>query len=611
MDTQNISNATSDRIFPPHSAPVGIDAKSINHDRAFAELNGLAAGLRCPDLEMPPAKARRQLPSFQNTLQLDSSNSNAGASSLLDLPLNEIVRIEAPALPGPESGRPAPTKETMADIILSIRYIIGFANVLWKDLTKKLTAIERQVSPSNIHPTSRDFEDALAFREAGIRAMKEMLTGTAPKTLHAMLAFTSLSYVILNLLDSREKIVKQDVLANLFYWTYSFLDFADARRFKIVVSSLWPEADSQLTFLDVGSESPWNPLLATGPDQGQQHNLHHNFASEETSSAAMQRFLTGNYFQPVAALQPSQRLAKFVSDLFEHCHGEFAWHQFLGSNHHNAAEQERSRSHFPIGSNHHVPNQHFRAVGSHVEPDDNRMMNMVANPAQTKVQEVTITTPLQWDEKMNHARQRFIELHKLSPSARRRDNAQPNVQPFENIKALGERQKTKDRIRKEVLDPLDNNGDLNSPCCRTLLLTARELVDEGYLQTIPKAQEYLVTVGKVGFDYNAKLSYANNLQESCGETTYRKLCDRVLGPAPTQPVNQSSPGPRFQTRAPPGTYVFSMGNFPHLLTSNSRGPFPCGFCTARFSNPSNRKRHHDTACTGRNRAGSTPSPALQ
>ena len=477
----------SDRIFPPHSAPPGINAESLNVQRALAEVDGLDAGLQHLDRKEPSDWASFALQSLpgQCDLQLE-----AGPSTW-----------NTPLVHPDVSARTSATREAS---LSSIRDIRRRTDTLWQ----KLRGISIDLRQPAIHSIIKEYASPQGFRDAGIFALKNVLRGSAPNNLKTMFAFASISDGILSFLEYSNRLTKQDILENLLYWTYAFLSYEESRQFQRLAFHLWPESNTQLYLID--NDVPWNPLTATDATPSNraaprfpeytlnQAPASEGFSYQNDAPPMLNQFLQSDRTNNVH-IPASNRLAKFVGDLCEYSFLYFRWYQFQQVDSIdpaltlNAYEQN-----FGYAGLSYTPSQRLAVTESRRGSGQNSSFLTPAISTQTQSRPATTTPSLSWEDKLFRARDAFLESHEA-----------PSYEPS-NDRDLEQRMDARDEIRWKYLGPLKRHLK-DAPSIR-LLSTTRELIDLGRLETIESVKEYLATVGKVSQEPEVHLVLTNSLQ---------------------------------------------------------------------------------------------------
>ncbi|KAK0612086.1 hypothetical protein B0T14DRAFT_441401 [Immersiella caudata] len=106
---------------------------------------------------------------------------------------------------------------------------------------------------SEQYPNSKD------IRVTGAKLAKDVLQGFRPKKLSHVFAFTSFSYACSKLLYKRGLLRQEDILADLMEWRDLILDKREKQAFDRLASELWPESKEHLHFIDV----PEQPVVSS------------------------------------------------------------------------------------------------------------------------------------------------------------------------------------------------------------------------------------------------------------------------------------------------------------------------------------------------------------
>ncbi|KAF0328659.1 hypothetical protein GQ607_004071 [Colletotrichum asianum] len=105
---------------------------------------------------------------------------------------------------------------------------------------QRLKSIASEASSKNIQKLEQAFTSPRRMGEMGILAYRDVLDFVVPHTLAEIVAFTSVSYVISNLLLQRGRIAETDIFSGSSRWGDCITDVEDRKAFASFASKMWP-----------------------------------------------------------------------------------------------------------------------------------------------------------------------------------------------------------------------------------------------------------------------------------------------------------------------------------------------------------------------------------
>ncbi|KAK4245419.1 hypothetical protein C7999DRAFT_34182 [Corynascus novoguineensis] len=223
-------------------------------ETAFAEINGLIAGLRYQDQAEDHRAPETSAPSF--------SPSSRGFSCHTDMPgipqyPSEITdeNLENPPTSTGEMKRQsaatgaAPATEHQPNAshwasIRSLREETAFHHERFQQLCEEL----KDPTISNLLET---YPDAKNIRDVGAQLVKDVLEGIRPEKLELVFAFTSFAYSISQLLFKKGRMEKSEILADINVWRNLISNTKERQAFELIAQRLWPEARDHIHFIPV------------------------------------------------------------------------------------------------------------------------------------------------------------------------------------------------------------------------------------------------------------------------------------------------------------------------------------------------------------------------
>lgn len=249
--------------------PSAIERHQRDLETAFAEINGLIAGLHYQD--RAECRSARAPSPFSH-----SQNSPAGAANveLFHTPIpqypTEILDERLEHLPAAidshadSASEPTPSTEgqPMASqwaAIRNLREETAFHH-------QRFQQISRDLGNPTVSKLLEIYPDAQSIRNRGAQLVKDVLDGFRPRELSLVFAFTSFTYAISQLLHKNDRIAKHEILADLNTWRSLISDRRERQAFDLIAQRLWPEAKEHLHFFDIPEAAQSRDRRAPFPD---------------------------------------------------------------------------------------------------------------------------------------------------------------------------------------------------------------------------------------------------------------------------------------------------------------------------------------------------------
>lgn len=230
-------------------------------DTAFAEIDGLMAGLRYQDKVERCRSQAAASPLPQNPLGAadehgDLLGTRQYPTQLLDehLPDLSAATIEnhtaaaaayVPASPAePIPGAEHQPMATQWAALRNLRDETAFHH-------KRFEQLCRDLGDPTISKLLEIYPDAQSIRNQGAQLVKDVLEGFRPRELSLVFAFVSFAYAISQLLYKKGRIDQREILADLKVWRSLILDSRERQAFDLIAQRLWPEAKDHLHFIPV------------------------------------------------------------------------------------------------------------------------------------------------------------------------------------------------------------------------------------------------------------------------------------------------------------------------------------------------------------------------
>jgi hypothetical protein len=197
-------------------------------DVAFAEINGLMAGLHYQDEAEPTFLDDH--PSYPATI-LDED---------LGLPpVDGTVTEDYPSVAESVQDIEHQPMASQWAAIRGLREETAFHHKRFKQLAPTLgdPAVAKLL---DLYP------DAQSIRNKGAQLVKDVLEGFQPRELSLVFAFASFAYAISKLLYKQGRIDESEILADLKTWRDMIADPRERDTFDLIAQNLWPEAKDHL-----------------------------------------------------------------------------------------------------------------------------------------------------------------------------------------------------------------------------------------------------------------------------------------------------------------------------------------------------------------------------
>jgi hypothetical protein len=212
--------------------PAAIEWQRRDLDIAFAEINGLMAGLHYQDEAEPTPADAQQYPAAISDEDLQVS---AGTATQ-----------DHPSVADPVQGVEHLPMASQWAAIRSLRQETAFHHERFQQLA-------RDLGDATISKLLDTYPDARSVRNKGAQLVKDVLEGFQPRDLSLVFAFASFAYAISQLLYKRGRIDKSEILADLQVWRDLISDPRERDAFNLIAQNLWPEAKDHLHFIPIPS----------------------------------------------------------------------------------------------------------------------------------------------------------------------------------------------------------------------------------------------------------------------------------------------------------------------------------------------------------------------
>ncbi|KAK2039636.1 hypothetical protein LZ31DRAFT_558594 [Colletotrichum somersetense] len=226
--------------------PIVLSAMSIDgnerRERALAEVDGMFAGLTYLEkLDGDLNLNHQYYPSMQMPFDTILDNSRWKFETDIEYPgLEEFEALCTPRSDYEGQIRKRPRQADSTDEIK--RAWLGLQS-LRKGLEhqhQRLKSIASNASSINIRKLSEAYDSPNRMGEMGILAYRDVLDFVLPDTLAEVVAFTSVSYVIPDLLFQRGRMAQTDILSGLQRWGDCIANIDDRKAFGLFALEMWP-----------------------------------------------------------------------------------------------------------------------------------------------------------------------------------------------------------------------------------------------------------------------------------------------------------------------------------------------------------------------------------
>ncbi|KAM5355110.1 hypothetical protein ACJ41O_001756 [Fusarium nematophilum] len=477
----------------------GAADRSREHlDKALAEVDGLFAGLKYID-ETEPVQPH----SFCQPLNLRHFGTADGFQPATDgLSLELEVLSAAASQNGHLHSDPSLQRIDWS----SIRHVRDGMESLWQSFVGVSRSLDLPVI-NNIRTT---YQDAKGFREAGVFAFRNTLTGPTPNDLTKIFAFCSLSYVVSQLLHTRGRLEEQDILAGVSIWLNALENREERQAFNILAERLWPEARNHLYFLQLGrhgqsqnAAAPWAawnyapPSLAHG-------SLPPNFAAA-VSSPAWSGYDAASQVPPFAGFDLQNPDSLLLNTFAREASSDLTYG--LTNETSDLAMHWPNCRHIPASSVPPPPWNSSNQQGQSSDPNTDLPQSVGGRgPTQQTTTSNSLPAPPTShsqgdseglrDTKMFTALYLFFQengdlLYILSGRGMTSKGLRSCL--AWNQERLGD----KKRIYRLYMEPLISEMHTKDAPCRGIVSAADAFVELGYLQSIEDVKTYLMAVGEV------------------------------------------------------------------------------------------------------------------
>lgn len=317
------------------------------------------AGLQYEDEAKRPSSTTKSTPSSSaSPIQLPSRRVGAGASAgspantrcanpystcISDDDLGDNTAQETVPI---TTNIPSPEHQPMASQWAAIRNLSDETEVHHK----RFQQLAAELGNPIISKLRNAYPDARSIRNTGILLFKDVLDGFRPQKLKDIFAFASLSYAISQLLFSRGRIDKSEILGGLRSWRDLISDEQERHAFSTLAQELWPEAKDHLHFIPIprGIRTPPVPnvwprdVVASGVTESVAMEggffSRSNPAAGTTSDPLQSSCFDATNLEPDSADILDFDLVPGLTDLTDNTHHEFDFAAF-GSVCHQAHHQ--------------------------------------------------------------------------------------------------------------------------------------------------------------------------------------------------------------------------------------------------------------------------------
>jgi len=249
--------------------PSAIERHQRDLEIAFAEINGLIAGLHYQD--------RAECRSAQVASPFSHSQNSAGGAAdagLFHTPTpqypTDILDEDLEHLPTAVDRHVSSASEHILGAedqpmasqwaaIRSLREETAFHH-------QRFQQISHDLADPTVSKLLEIYPDAQSIRNRGAQLVKDVLDGFRPRELSLVFAFTSFTYAISQLLHKKGRLAKHEILADLNIWRGLISDRRERQAFDLIAQRLWPEAKEHLHFFDTPDAAQSRDRRAPFPD---------------------------------------------------------------------------------------------------------------------------------------------------------------------------------------------------------------------------------------------------------------------------------------------------------------------------------------------------------
>ncbi|KAI3537967.1 hypothetical protein CSPX01_09764 [Colletotrichum filicis] len=253
--THSLQEARSNRYANEKDGTFILSANAVDNEgkkrRALAEIDGVFAGLTfletsedlqaAHDARLAPQPTFDNGPQQQNGTNLGSRDGGPLSRQYGSFPDSDASDIDMSSASGHETRAPSNMRQPESTNEIELAwYSLRAVRRGMKEQHQRLINIASGTSYDNIRKLSKICFSADRMVEMGILTYRDVLYSTVPDTLAEVVAFFSLSKVILDLLAQRARVVKTNILPSLKRWRGCIANADDQEAFAWLASVMWP-----------------------------------------------------------------------------------------------------------------------------------------------------------------------------------------------------------------------------------------------------------------------------------------------------------------------------------------------------------------------------------
>ncbi|OHE94377.1 hypothetical protein CORC01_10305 [Colletotrichum orchidophilum] len=257
-EAKRLQDERLSRYLDDKNGPMPLSALAVQgserRQRALAELLGIFAGftylekMARGDVTQEAANEYHPTPQRafnyrQNPYIVNQFTEESGILFLHDPEYPNLEEFEASGASESKDDSQPQQSSRQADSTDEIKLAWSGLRGVRKGLKRqhqRLQDIASKSSSANIRKLLDAYISPKRMGEMGILAYRDVLDFIVPDTLAEVVAFTSLSYVISNLLLQRGRIAETDVLSGIQRWGDCIVNVDDRKAFASFASEMWP-----------------------------------------------------------------------------------------------------------------------------------------------------------------------------------------------------------------------------------------------------------------------------------------------------------------------------------------------------------------------------------
>ncbi|KAK3367776.1 hypothetical protein B0H63DRAFT_405133 [Podospora didyma] len=224
-------------------SPSAVEWHKKDLEKAFAEIDGLMAGLQYQDKADSIRDAQKQQPSSMGASVTENEQQYPTYPPDLDF-IDIVVQdgpVTAPVPPPPKEHQPMASQW---DTIRTLRDETVHHH-------RKFQQYAKNSQDPVITALLKVYPEARKIRNAGAQVFRDVLDGFRPRQLKHVFAFASFAYAMSQLLYRKNRIDKSEILADLRQWRDLISDPTEREAFNNLARELWPEANDRLHFIHI------------------------------------------------------------------------------------------------------------------------------------------------------------------------------------------------------------------------------------------------------------------------------------------------------------------------------------------------------------------------